>query len=71
MISSDGIPDIQQTEGTFYISNRSGFNLGTLEERRIVNISGGLLPLVQHSSGRLKFIPTLSALGNSAVYISE
>mmetsp|Transcript_414 Transcript_414/g.472 ORF Transcript_414/g.472 Transcript_414/m.472 type:complete len:317 (-) Transcript_414:86-1036(-) len=67
VISCDRVTQVQQSMSTFQILDGFGSFFGLLEERRIVNIGGALLPLVQFTSGSFQSVPSLGTLGDLAI----
>jgi len=69
MIGGDRVSETQETIGSLYISNFLGFWLQSLEERWVMNISGGFFPLELLIQGHFHGIPAVCSLTNAFVHL--
>jgi hypothetical protein len=71
VIGGDRVSKVEQTVGTLNVSDWFCVCPHFLEERRVVNVSGLLVPSVELSFRRLQVLPHLRTLQDAAVVLLE
>lgn len=71
MISGNGITKVQKAISTFDVFDGVRFGLKSLEERRVMDISGTFFPVKLFVLGHIQSVPSVSSLGNSVVHFGK
>lgn len=71
MVGCDRVSEVEQAVSAFDVSDRTGFRLEGLEERRVVNVGGAFLPLELFVLRNFQGIPSVSPFGDLLVHRGE
>jgi len=71
VIGSDGVAHVQEAVSVVHISNRLELSFGALEEGRVVDVSGVIVPRVEFTSRGFEVLPHLGSLEDVVVDINE
>lgn len=71
VIGSDGVSHVQKAVSVTHVSNGLEFGLSALEEGRVVDVGGVVVPRVEFTSGGFEVLPHLGSLKDVVVDINE
>lgn len=71
VISGDGVTHVQEAVGVVHVSDGLELSLGALEEGRVVDVGGVIVPRVKFTGGGFESLPHLGSLEDVVVDIDE
>jgi len=71
VIGGDGVSHVQEAVGVVYIRDGFELSLGLLEEGRVVDVGGVVIPGVEFTSGGFEVLPHLGSLEDVVVDVHE
>lgn len=71
MVGGDGVSEVQEAIGAGDVLHRVQLQAGFLEVRRVVDVSGLLVPVVLLAALDFERVPSVGSFGDSGVHFIE